>query len=111
LQSDATAHDEYKEFFEVVQNAIESRNGKQSGDVQKAAQRMVDVVKSEGMAAGRNLPKRLPLGSESSRVIKEKCFETLRICNEWDDVISSTDIGKVVGRRRAETPSDDSGEH
>ena len=109
LQSDATARDEYKEFFAVVQRAIEWRNGKQPGDVQKAAQRMIDVVKSEGMAAGRPMPKRLPLGSESSNIIKEKCFETLRICNEWDEVISSTDAVEGPGRRRrVDPPSEDS---
>lgn len=104
LQSDATVHDEYKEFFKVVQEAIEWRNGRQPGDTQKAAQRMVDVVRSEGMAVGRPIPKRLPLGTESLKIIKEKCFETLRICNEWEDLITSTDVVELPGRKRKSEP-------
>ena len=99
----ATARDEYKEFFAIVQEAIQLGNGRQPGDIQKAVQRMVDVVRLEGMAVGRPLPKRLPVGSESLRVIKEKCFETLRICNEWEDLITSTDVLEVPGRKRKAT--------
>jgi hypothetical protein len=61
---------------------------------------MIDVIKSEGFAAGRPLPKRLPLGSESLRIVKEKCFETLRICNDWEDLIISTDVVELPGRKR-----------
>jgi hypothetical protein len=104
LKSDTTARDEYKEFFAVVQEAIEWRNGRQPGDTQKAAQRMIDVVKCEGMAAGRPMPKRLPLGSESLKIIKDKCFETLRICNEWEDLITSTDVVELPGRKRKAEP-------
>jgi hypothetical protein len=104
LKSDTTARDEYKEFFAVVQEAIEWRNGRQPGDTQKAAQRMIDVVKCEGMAAGRPIPKRLPLGSESLKIIKDKCFETLRICNEWEDLITSTDVVELPGRKRKAEP-------
>ena len=104
VQGAAAAHDEYKEFFAVIQEAIQWRNGRQPGDTQKAVQRMVDVVRSEGMAAGRPLPKRLPVGSESLKIIKEKCFETLRICNEWEELITSTDVLEVPGRKRKATP-------
>lgn len=100
VQSASTAHDEYKDFFAVVQEAIQRRNGKQPGDTQKGVQRMVDVIRSEGFAAGRPLPNRLPLGSESLKIIKEKCFETLRICSEWEDLITSTDVVDLPGRKR-----------
>jgi hypothetical protein len=102
VQSASTAHDEYREFFAVVQEAIQTRNGKQPGDTQKGVQRMIDVIKSEGLAAGRPLPNRLPLGSESLKIIREKCFETLRICNDWEDLITSTDAVEVPapGRKR-----------
>jgi hypothetical protein len=61
---------------------------------------MIDVVKSEGMAVGRPLPARLPLGSESLRIVKEKCFETLRICNEWEGVIVSADEDELPCKKR-----------
>ena len=83
-----------------MQEAIQRRNGKQPGDTQKGVQRMIDVIKSEGLAAGRPLPKRLPLGSESLKIIKEKCFETLRICNDWEDLITSTDVVGLPGKKR-----------
>ncbi|KAG0653022.1 putative oxidoreductase [Hyphodiscus hymeniophilus] len=100
VESAGTAQDEYQQFFAVVQEAIQSRNGWQPGNIQKGVQRMVDVIRSEGYAAGRPLPKRLPLGSESLNIIKEKCFEILRICNDWEDLIVSTDSEEVPGKKR-----------
>ena len=100
VQDAGTTHEEYKEFFAVVQDAIQGRNGKQPGDVRKGVQRMVDVIRAEGFAVGRPLPKRLPLGSESLKVVKEKCFETLRTCNDWEDLITSTDVVELPDRKR-----------
>jgi len=57
------------------------------------------MLSGEGMAAGRPMRKRLTLGSESLKIIKEKRFETL-ICHRWEDVITSTDAVEIIGRKR-----------
>ncbi|KAF2450666.1 hypothetical protein P171DRAFT_426993 [Karstenula rhodostoma CBS 690.94] len=75
--------------MEGFANAI---NGAQPGDPRKAAERIADVVRKEGMAEGREMPKRLPLGSDALAVIRGKCEETLKICKEWEEVITSTDF-------------------
>jgi hypothetical protein len=69
-----------------------SVNGNQPGDPEKAVQRMVVVVRGEGVAEGREWPARLPLGRDALVIIRRKCEETLRICEEWEGVICSTDF-------------------
>ena len=53
---------------------------------------MIDVVRGEGMARGREMPVRLPLGRDGLKVVRAKCEETLRVCGEWEDLIGSTDL-------------------
>lgn len=72
-------------------------DGNQRGDSVKCVERMIDVVKSEGMAAGRPMPKRLPLGPDSMEIIRAKCMETLKICDDWEDIICSTDLEPEKG--------------
>ena len=67
-------------------------HGKQPGDPSKAAERILDVVRNEGMAKGKTWPKRLPLGPDALAGVKGKCEETLNICREWEDVITSTNF-------------------
>lgn len=67
-------------------------DGNQPGDPKKAVERIVDVVRSEGMAAGRPIPDRLPLGSDCLDTIRAKCHETLKLCDDWEDIIKSTDL-------------------
>jgi hypothetical protein len=73
-----------------VDALLKASDGKQKGDPRKGAGRMIDVVNSEGRAAGRPMPKRLPLGKDSLKTIREKCKETLRLCDEWEEIIVST---------------------
>lgn len=58
--------------------------------MKKGVERMVDVVRGEGMAAGKEMPKRMPLGKDSLATVKERCLDTLRICEEWSEIIEST---------------------
>ncbi|KAL7619924.1 hypothetical protein AAE478_010471 [Parahypoxylon ruwenzoriense] len=61
------------------------------GDPEKAVDRMIELVNGTGMAAGKTVPVRVPLGSDGWGRIKAKCEETLKICEEWEDVARSTD--------------------
>ena len=90
-------HADYNDLFAAMVAAVQAIDGKQRGDSVKCVDRMIDVLKSEGMAAGRPMPKRLPLGPDTMEYIKAKCVETLKLCDDWKDVICSTDLEPEKG--------------
>ena len=53
---------------------------------------MIDVIKGEGVAKGKEMPPRLPLGTDALEVIRSKCLATLKVCDEWEQTIKSTDF-------------------
>ncbi|CAM1509577.1 Fc.00g033160.m01.CDS01 [Cosmosporella sp. VM-42] len=61
------------------------------GDVTKAAAMIVDVVKREGLAAGRPWAVRVALGSDGLHSAKQRCEEQLELIKIWKDVGCSTD--------------------
>lgn len=75
-----------------VQAAEQGIVGNEPGDSAKAVTRMIELTKGTGMAAGKAVPLRVPLGSDGWVRIKDKCEETLKICEEWEDVAKSTDV-------------------
>jgi hypothetical protein len=70
--------------------AREDRN--QPGDPKKLVEITLDLVRGEGVAKGKNIPMRLPLGIDCYDDVKEKCEETLKLLEEWREVIRSTDF-------------------
>ena len=83
---------EYEETDKAISGFVAATNGNQPGDTRKLVERIIDVVKSEGMAAGKPIRQRLPMGRDSMAVIKKKCEATLKLCEEWETLITSTDI-------------------
>ncbi|KAM0521752.1 hypothetical protein ACHAPE_002313 [Trichoderma viride] len=81
----------YAQFNAGVRQYEASIVGNEPGDADKAVTRMIELVKGTGMAAGKQIPLRVPLGSDGWERIKAKCEETLAICGEWEDVAKSTD--------------------
>lgn len=73
-------------------DALRKGDQNQQGDPEKAVQITIDLVRKEGCAAGKIIPLRFPLGSDCTKVIKEKCEETLKLLEDWEDVMTSTDI-------------------
>ena len=57
-----------------------------TGDPEKAAEAIVDVVRGEGVANGRPWPEYLFLGEEAEKAVREKCSKALKILDEWLDV-------------------------
>ena len=87
-----TAIEDYQELVAGLQAFIEGGDGNQPGDTVKGVERMIDVLKGEGMAKGRQMPKRLPLGPDLIERTKARCNEVIGIVNEWEDVIGSTNL-------------------
>lgn len=93
------------DYEPVKQNLVDrhtATNGSQPGNPELAAERIIDLVRGENMTASkfRNLPLRIPFGSDAVEVIRRKCTETLTIMDEWEEFASSTDF-----RTKEELPS------
>lgn len=71
-------------------------NGKQPGDPQKGAGIIVDVVRGEGLAAGRKIPSVVAMGSDAVTIIKGALDTALERLETWKDVSESTDIIQSV---------------
>ena len=69
-------------------------NGKQPGDPAKAVELMLDLIRGEGAAAGKDLPPVAYLGSDCVEAVKKSCQTTLQRIEEWETVFSSTDFPK-----------------
>ena len=87
-----TKHVEYEPITKALYSAMNAYNGVQPGDPEKAAERIVDIVKQEGVAAGRGIPGRLVLGPDAVATMKQKCEDTLAMLKEWEDVSGSTNF-------------------
>ncbi|KAL5043575.1 hypothetical protein BDW71DRAFT_117656 [Aspergillus fruticulosus] len=83
---------EYKDAANASFGAFRSAHGRQRGDPVKGVARIIDVVKREGEAAGREWPEELILGPDAVGAIKRKCEGTLRLLSEWEGISTSTDI-------------------
>lgn len=84
----------YEEFNKAVMQYETSVYGNEPGDPVKAVSRMIDVLTGTGMAAGKPFPPRLPFGTDGLKVMRDKCQDTLKLLDEWQDVITSTDVTK-----------------
>jgi hypothetical protein len=69
-------------------------HGKQPGDPAIAAQKIVDIVRLENLTEDerRNLPLRIPLGTDALCVMRLKCAETLETLKTWEAFAASTDF-------------------
>ncbi|GIJ91260.1 hypothetical protein Asppvi_010225 [Aspergillus pseudoviridinutans] len=85
---------DYAGRSEDLQNMLAMEDRAQPGDVEKGVSIILDLVRAEGVAAGKKIPFRLPLGTDCYETIKEKCEETLRLLDEWKDIINSTNYAR-----------------
>ena len=74
-----------------IKETLDDMDNKQAGDVDKAAKVTVDVLTKTGVAEGKAIPIRLPLGRDVFVGIKNKIEDTLKLLEEWESIISSTD--------------------
>lgn len=72
-----------------AEKSFTSVAGTEKGDPDKAMEVVVDVVKGEGKASGREWPLYLALGEDSERDIRAKVGKLVRHVDEWGDVIRS----------------------
>ncbi len=94
LQLGSAHLEDYKEVNDGLKQVLIGSNGQQPGDPVRGVKIVIDVVKGEGVAKGRNMPFRLPMGSDAIDCMKAKCEDTLKVLNEWDRVIKGSDFPK-----------------
>jgi hypothetical protein len=85
---------EYEPITTAVSAFLAQMNQTQRGDPAKAVDIIIDLVKKEGCAADREIPFRLPLGTDCYDTIKEKAEATLKLLQDWESVIKNTDYPK-----------------
>lgn len=82
---------DYVELNKAYQAGLTALHKSQlQGDPKKATDRVVDMVRSEGKAAGKPIPARFPLGADAVEVIRENCSKKMKICDEWEAFTSDT---------------------
>lgn len=69
----------------------DSWNGAQAGDPSKATDLLVDMVRGQRRATGRELPVWVPLGSDGVYVVRETCKRRLQAIEEWGPIVGATD--------------------
>lgn len=75
-----------------VAQFVQQIDGNRLGDSKKAVEVILNVVKGEGVAEGKTIPERMPLGPDCLTTLRKKAVGNLAICNEWEDVIRSTNL-------------------
>lgn len=65
-------------------------SGQERGDPHRAMELLVDVVRGEGAARGREWPMWLFLGGDVYRDVRGKCARVLASLDAWEDV--ATDL-------------------
>ena len=88
----------YEEYNAWLKELIKSLNGTQVGDILKGVAFIVDAVKGEGWAEGKEVPFRLVLGTDGLKTVMVKAREVIALCEKWGDDFSSTDV-EVTSRR------------
>lgn len=71
---------------------VAAADGSQPGDPVKGMNLIVDAVRGEGVCAGKTLPLRLPIGPDAIETMRADCEGKLRICSEWEDIMSATNL-------------------
>ncbi|TRM60748.1 hypothetical protein BD626DRAFT_503731 [Schizophyllum amplum] len=80
----------WHELREAFRARYASIPGTEKGDPAKAMEALVDVVRGEGKAAGREIPMYLMLGEDAVSDVRTKFARVLKIVAEWEEV--TTDV-------------------
>ncbi len=78
--------------FRVLTPTRTASNGTQLGNPKKGVQILLDVVRGEGVAQGKEFPKSLLMGSDTFAVVQDKIQGYLKLQAEWESVSKSTDF-------------------
>ncbi|KAK7914002.1 NAD(P)-binding protein [Apiospora marii] len=92
MQAATSKHSEYAELSQNLLQHLVEEDQAQQGDPDKLVRILADMVRREGCAAGREVPFRLPVGSDMVADVRGKCEDTLALLGEWGPVLAGTDF-------------------
>lgn len=84
------ASDDYKDLAEQRAAHLAEQDMAQEGDPDKLVRVLVDVVREEGAAAGRQVPFGLPIGYDVCEDMEAKCRQTMELIDDWRDIVADT---------------------
>jgi len=82
----------YKPFHTQAVQFLHAMAGKEEGDPEKGASVIVDVVRGEGVAEGKEWPEWLFLGEDCIKDVRAKIERILKTIEEWEDVAVNTKL-------------------
>ena len=83
---------DYAEINDQVKKQLAKNHGAWPGDVKKACDLIVDAVRGEGSCANKELPLRLPIGSDTFGLMRNDLLRRLQVCDEWEAIMSKTNL-------------------
>ncbi|RPB02879.1 NAD(P)-binding protein [Choiromyces venosus 120613-1] len=86
---------DYDPVMEPIRNIFNTYDRAQPGDPEKGAQLIVEILTKSGRVAGKEVPVRVPIGSDAIAFISTTAEETLQNMKDWKDLSSSTDHDDV----------------
>ncbi|MCJ1310875.1 hypothetical protein MMC25_004543 [Agyrium rufum] len=92
IKARPNAIEEYTETFAQMSTFMSQMNGKQPGDPQKAVNVTLDLATGTGVAEGREVPERFPIGEDTIGPIRARWQGMDDTLTKWNDVICSTDF-------------------
>ena len=69
-----------------------SVSGTEKGDPAKAMELLVDTVRGEGRAMGREWPMWIFMGQDCIRDVRAKCAKVLRTIDDWEDLSTTLEF-------------------
>ncbi|KAI1757267.1 NAD(P)-binding protein [Xylaria castorea] len=82
----------YAQFNASIRDIEAGIVGNEPGDAAKAVSIMIDLINGTGVASGKEVPLRVPLGSDGWERIRAQGESIVKICDDWEEVAKSTDL-------------------
>ncbi|KIY73994.1 NAD(P)-binding protein [Cylindrobasidium torrendii FP15055 ss-10] len=83
--------EDYRAIAEWTDNALTATNGNQPGDPKKGVRVVLDIVRGEGAASGKAIPRSVLLGSDCFDTVQTEIKKWEETQREWESVSRSTD--------------------
>ncbi|KAL4902267.1 hypothetical protein BDW74DRAFT_186981 [Aspergillus multicolor] len=84
------------DFWKPLNDACRARGAgnyrHEPGDAGELVRKVIQIAKGAGVAEGREIPLRIPFGSDCVKTLREKIGQLERILDEWEGVARSTDF-------------------
>lgn len=86
-----TAFAEYQQQMDAFGKGAQAMYGNSPGDAGKCSNLIIDILKGEGVAAGRPFPLQIPVGLDSYETISRLAADMVKTCEQWKDLSCSTE--------------------